>query len=251
MNPARQWYENWSTNADTHYALNLFKEIGGTDQHIAITQERIAQACFNAAHYKPELDPGHIYRNKIKTEKKQIKQLANAAYSLALSAKRNDKALSWAMDIAESHSGVRVTRANKPVPHEPMAHNLVAEKYFSSLAEALVGRLPELHGGPFLHRFTVGNLSFDKPIAAGRPVTTTTMLAFELAFYLRMHTAGYAGDSPQNGAPMPDYQSNPCYSIVAAFCSAVFAHELVGVKQIGHNVRKLEDVGLVDWPKGY
>ena len=162
-----------------------------------------------------------------------------------MSAKRNEKGFMWACTLAESTSGVRITRKEKP---GPMAHNLVVENYFSHLETALKGKLPELSGGPFLHRFTIGNLIFDKPILAGRPVTIETMLAFELAFYLRMHTAGRAKDGLQNGQRMPD-DGDPCYSVVAAFCSAVLDTSF-DAKSIGDKVRKLKHVGLTGWPKG-
>ena len=226
-------------------ALKSIKAIGGTDVDAAITHNRIALACFDAAHYKPELDPGQVYRKEIQAEKKKLDQLAMAAHVLALSAGRNEKGLMWACQIAESTSGVRITRIEKP---GRMPHHLVVEKYFLQLETALRGKLPELHGGPWLHRFTIGNLSYDRAISTGRPLTTETMLGFELAFYLRMHTAGRAKDSLQNGQGMPD-DGNPCYPVVAAFCSAVLgtSHD---AKQIGDKVRDLKSVGLTEWPKG-
>lgn len=162
---------------------------------------------------------------------------------LAQSAKRNDKALMWACGIAEITSGVRITRKEKP---SPMAHNLVVENYFLNLEKALRGRLPELDGGPFLPRFTVGNLIYEKPIKAGKPIKAETMLAFELAFYLRMHTAGRANDSTQYGQPMPK-DGDPCFQTVAAFCCAVFSTSF-DAKRIGDNVRYLNSAGLGNWP---
>ena len=160
-------------------ALKSIKAIGGTDVDAAITHNRIALACFDAAHYKPELDPGQVYRKEIQAEKKKLDQLAMAAHVLALSAGHNEKGLMWACQIAESTSGVRITRIEKP---GRMPHHLVVEKYFLQLETALRGKLPELHGGPWLHRFTIGNLSYDRAISTGRPLTTETMLGFELAF---------------------------------------------------------------------
>ncbi len=243
---AREWYQKWSSNPATHTALKLFKAISGTDAHVAITHHRIALACFDAAHYKPELDPGQIYRKEIQAEKKKLDQLTSAAHILALSAGHNEKGLMWACQIAESTSGVRITRIEKP---GPMALNLVVENYFSHLETALRGKLPEIHGGPWLHRSTIGNLSYNKAISAGRPVTIETMLGFELAFYLRMHTAGRAEDTIQNGQDMPD-DGNPYYPVVAAFCSAVCVTTSWDAKKIGDKVRDLKNVGLTEWPKG-
>lgn len=244
VNDMRKWYQDWSKKPATVTALEEFKAIEADVRSIDITHERIAIACFNAAHYKQELDPGQIYREKIRVEKKKLKQLQNAVHILALSAGRNEKGLMWACEIAESTSGVRITRKEKP---EPMALNLVVEKYFSHLEEALKDKLPELDGGPWLKKFIIGNLIYDKAISRGRKVTAETMLAFELAFYLRMHTAGRAEDSYMTGQPMPD-DGDPCYPVVGGFCNAVF--DLQGEwdpKQIGDNVRDLKYVGLTRW----
>jgi hypothetical protein len=69
--------------------------------------------------------------------------------------------------------------------------------WFNELEQRLKKEMPELHGGPFLHRFTFGNLHFKAAIEAGRKPEVSTMLAFELVFYLRMFTAGRAADSWQ------------------------------------------------------
>lgn len=188
---ARNWYLEWRDGSAARKALKLLADIGGKETHIDITRERVARACFSAYSYQPQIDPGEIYRNKVQAEKKLKGMLARSARILALSSKRNDKSLSWAMSIAETSSGAGIRRSGT---HKPMPQNLVVAEYFSQLAAALNEPLPELDGGPFLEKFTVGNLIFDKAITSGRPVTTATMLAFELAFYFRMHTAGYAED---------------------------------------------------------
>ncbi len=239
-----KWYQDWSNKPATQTALNKFKEIVGDTRSITITQKRIVIACFNAAHYKPEHDPGEKYRKAIQEEKNRITNLKKAARVLAQSAERNDIALSWAHEIADNASGVRITRYDHS---EPKAHHLVMHDYFAELEKALKGKLPEIDGGPFLYKFTKGNLIFDKPISRGRKVTAETMLAYELSFYLRMHTAGRAEDSIQNGQRMPDDEKgDPCFPIVAAFCNAVFENGW-DAKQIGDNVRDLKKVGLTDW----
>lgn len=149
----------------------------------------------------------------------------------------------WACAFAEQDSGIRITRNDHT---EPMKHHLVLEKYFSALETALNNPLPELHGGPFLHKFTIGNLVLNDPIQRGRPITPVTMLAYELAFYLRMHTAGRAKDSYQSSQAMPT-DGEPCFHIVAHFCCAVFGSRWDDSKQIGDNVRALKDVGLTKW----
>jgi hypothetical protein len=238
---ARAWYRDWRGAART--ALKLLNSVGGAAADLAITQERVAGACFNATHYNPKLDPGEIYRAQMAVEKKRLNQLQKAAHVLALSAGREDKALIWAHSFAENDSGVRITRKEH---NEPMAQHLVMQNYFSHLEAALKGKLPELDGGPFLHRCTKGNLLFDKPIKSGRRVDVETMLAFELAIYLRMHTAGRAWGSWQAGMRMPAY-GEPCFPVVAAFVAATLGGTW-DAKQIGDNTRALKAVGLLsEW----
>ena len=79
----------------------------------------------------------------------------------------------------------------------------------------------------------------------GRPITIETMLAFELAFYLRMYTAGNAFDGIRSGQAMPK-NGDPCFPIVAKFCSAVLGTSW-DAKKIGDNVRGLKNVGLIAW----
>ncbi len=139
--------------------------------------------------------------------------------------------------------GIAITRNDKL---QPMAQQRVEATYFEALSEALKGPLPELDGGPFLRRFTVGNLVYPDAISAGRPTATTTMLAFELAFYLRMLTALRAEDGLQAGQTMPS-DGKPCYELVQAFCGAVFTHA-PDAKQTAKNVTALKNVGLTEWP---
>lgn len=236
------WYLEWSKKTATRTALKLFKELGARGNETIITQERIAIACFNAAHYDAARDPGEVYRDKIQAEKKKLKQLQNAAHILAISAGHNDKVLSWAHDVADDKSGVRITRKDHSTPK---AHHLVMQDYFTQLEIALCGKLPEIHGGAFTHKFTKGNLFFDEPISRGRKITAETMLAFELSFYLRMYTAGRAHDGTQTGQHMPD-DGSPCFPVVASFCNAVFGGGWDG-KQVGDNVRAIKNAGLKSW----
>lgn len=124
-----RWDMAWRNKPATRRALALLDEIGGDEADKAITRNRIVVACFDAAHYNAEHDPGHIYRNRIKAEKKQRLRLINAARLFALSAERNDILLSEAMVLAESLSGVRLTRTEKT---GPMPHHMVAKFFFKS-----------------------------------------------------------------------------------------------------------------------
>lgn len=240
---AQKWFQEWCKEVDAKLALkSLEDDLINTNNDLSITRHRIILACFNAKNYKRELDPGEEYRQKLQEERSRLDLLIKAAHTLKLSAQRNDKSLMWACVFAEQDSEIRITRNDHT---EPMNHNLVVEKYFSALETALKGKLPEINGGPWLHRFTVGNLIFKNPIQQGRPITVETMLAYELAFYLRMHTAGRARDSWQNGQAMPT-DGKPCFNVVANFCNAAFGTTWDN-KQTGDKVRDLKNVGIAKW----
>lgn len=251
-----QWWSIQKKKPDIIQALDKFYDL--TDKYHAKpcnvsdsnrTLYRIVSACYQAAHYDHKKDPGLLYREKMKAENAQREELAKAALVLAMSAKRGDKSLSWAMQIAEEKSGVRVTRKDHS---EKMALNAVAHKYFSALSDAFIGKLPELDGGPFLHRFTIGNLTFDKPLGgAGSPIEPVSMLAFELTFYLRMYTAGRAQDSLQNGQKMTDAtgttEGKPCAGVVAAFCNATLGTKLAE-ENIKNRLKQIpKSAGITDW----
>lgn len=123
-----------------------------------------------------------------------------------------------------------------------------AARFFGALERSLSGKLPEVHGGPFVGRFTVGNLWYQGPIGPRRPIEPVTMLAFEIAFYLRMHTAARAQDSWQTAQAMPS-DGRPCMPVVAAFCTAALGVPVYAGK-LGDRLRKLSrDVGLGEWPQ--
>lgn len=257
----RMWYLDWCKKPATTTALDGFRAIDSDARSIDITQVRIVRACFNAAHYKLELDPGEIYRAEIAKQRREMPKLQKAAKTLAEAALQNHRGLDWASAIAVYNSGLCIApisqseldlidanpAANIHINREPRNGHLGMYDYFSHLEKALKGKLPEIHGGPFTYKSSKGNLSFNKHISRGKKITTETMLAFELAFYLRMHTAGRADDGWQNGQSMPD-DGNPCFHIVALFCDAVF--DLKGnyePNQIGDKVRDLKNAGLTEW----
>ena len=240
----RDWYTRWRNTSRKHSgALALLSDVEGKERDQIITLERIVQACYAAAHYNRDNDPGARYRDALRVEKLRLSQLSNAAHVLRIAAERGDKSLGWAAEFAENESGVRITRAKKP---EPEKWHAVAARYFKSLETALDGSLPEIHGGPFLHRFTAGNMIFTDAIKAGRPVEVSTMLAFELVFYMRMLTAGRAGDSTQTGQ-QPPHDGKPCLPVVAALVNEVLG-TTIDAKMIEGVLRRHTRTGLGDWP---
>jgi len=240
----QEWYARWCNASHKRTgALALLSQVAGSDRDRVITLERIIRTCYAAAHYNRESDPGAQYREALRVEKKRLFQLSKAAHVLRMAAERGDKSLGWAAQFAESNSAVRITRVDHS---EPQKWHLVAARYFKALKSALDGRLPEIHGGPFTGHFTIGNMIFNEPIKAGRPVEVSTMLAFELTFYMRMLTAGRAGDSTQNGQHMPS-DGRPCLPVVAALVSESL-QITIDAKMIEDALRRHTRTGLGEWP---
>ncbi len=242
------WFAEWGAFRDkpaTRKAMTAFDELKGSERDRCITLNRIMGACFSAMKYKPESDPGHEYRSEMAAQRKAVASLAKAARVLAKACERDDRAMVWALPGGANVLGVKLTRPNDG--HETPICKMGAA-FFSELESSLTGKLPELNGGPFMSRFTLGNLHFEKPLKAGRPVEVASMLAFELAFYLRMFTEGRAGDVLQTAQPMPK-DGKPCAQVIAAFCNAALATSL-STEQVTDRLGKLPlDVGLCSWPE--
>lgn len=241
---ARSWWDDFRRSRAGGRAVDEFEECGGSEQERLITLNRIAIACFNASIYDPETDPGELYRASVVEARREVKALAKCARQLANAAERDLLGFDWAVIKAEE-SGARLRSGDGG----KIAMSELAHRFFRGLEHALEGRLPELHGGPWARRFTVGNLQSTKPIASKVPTETATMLAFELCFYLRMHTAGRATDSAQLGQLMPA-DGRPCMPLVAQFVNATLGTSHDG-KSLGDRLRKQRDagpMGLGDWP---
>lgn len=119
--------------------------------------------------------------------------------------------------------------------------------FFDCLAAELDGTLPELHGGPWLHRFTVANLHFEKPRVSGAPLKVETPLLFELTLHLRNLSAGRAGHIFQSGDRMPS-DGRPHFNVAAAFVRAALGLPLTGPQAASRLKSLPADVGLMSWP---
>lgn len=242
------WSGDWATWRDkpaTRKAMDCFDQLGGSEMDRYITLNRIVPACLQAMRYEPKHDPGQKYRDKLATERQTVHELERAARTLAKACERNSQAMKWCLPGGANELGVRLSR---PHDGEKIEVQKMGAVWFAELAAALSGTLPELHGGPWFNLFTLGNLHFEKPLKSGRPVEVTSMLAFELAFYLRMFTAGRANNVWSSGQRMPKY-GKPCTHVVAAFCNATL-NTYTDAKQVADRLRKLPDgVGLIHWQK--
>lgn len=234
MKPA-EWWAKLDRSREGRAALRAFERIRADDVDRAITLERIARACYLAATYAPNDDPAVKRRAALRAARsRELAQLSRAARTLAKAWERNAPGLVWAAGEAQIQSG-----------HD---QKWIDERYFSALANALEGKLPEVHGGPWLHRFTVGNLRFEKAIGRGVAIGVETMLGFEIVFYLRMLTAGQAKDSTQRGQRMPA-GGRPHHDVAAAFVRAALRDSRVETRTLADRLRKLPaDIGLMAWP---
>lgn len=249
---AKEWRDSWPgefgkwrDKAGTRQALTEFDKLKGSEDDRAKTLGRIATACLSAMQYRPERDPGEIYRKKLAAQRKGLSQLSTAARTLAKACERGDTAMMWALPGGNNDLSASLGR-----PHDGQSIDVlkIGHAWFSELENTLKNKLPELHGGPWFHRFTAGNLHFKEAISVGRKIEVSTMLAFELAFYMRMFTEGRAGDVLQSAQTMPT-DGKPCYSIVALFCNTTLKTE-ISDKQLTSRMGKLPaGIGLMDWPK--
>ena len=251
---AKEWRDAWTGEAGrwrdkkaTRAALQAFDRINASELDRVRTLKRIADACIDAQHYQPDADPGVKYRRAMSEQRHKTKlaNLAAAAHTLAMACERADRAMFYALPGGDNALQVRLAR-----PHDDQLVDVMkmGAAWFNELEQRLKKEMPELHGGPFLHRFTFGNLHFDAAIEAGRKPEVSTMLAFELVFYLRMFTAGRAADSWQVGQDMPK-DGEPCYKLAAMFCNATLGSQLDD-GQIEDRLRHLSPgIGLQPWPK--
>jgi hypothetical protein len=249
---AKEWRNAWTGEAGrwrdkkaTRAALHAFDQLNASELDRMRTLKRIADACIDAQRYKPDADPGVNYRLSMSEQRDKVANLAAAAHTLAMACERADRAMLWSLDGGSNALQVRLAR-----PHDGQLVDVMkmGAAWFNELEQRLQTEMPELHGGPWYHHFTVGNLHFDAAIKAGRKIDVSTMLAFELVVYLRMFTAGRAGDIRSSKQRMPTY-GKPCNELAALFCNATLGSHVTG-KQIADRLRKLPPgVGYTSWPK--
>lgn len=239
-------WAKWRDQPATRKALVAFDALGGGELDRCKTLARVAEACMHAARYKTKGDPGVIFREQMAGQRKKLAELARAANTLAKSCERNDEAMLWAISSARQND-LQVDLAR---PHDGRTVEIreMGAAWFGALAGAFKGTMPQLHGGPWLRLYSVGNLHFDKPLKAGRPIDVCTMLAFELTINLRLLTAGKGRDIRCSGQRMPDY-GRPCGNVAALFCNATL-HTTMDARQVADRLRRLgRGVKWMPWPE--
>jgi hypothetical protein len=227
--PFGPWWERTCDTKAGRKALQEFDSIRGAEvRGDAATLWRIANACYFASTYDSRHDPGELYRKQVREARSKLGGMARAARVLKNGFGSGVPGVGWALVAACGE--LKMWAA-----------------FFGSLEMSLNGRLPELHGGPFFHRFTVANLHFNKPRTSGAPLKPETPLLFELTTELRHMSAGRPGHVWQTGAPMPS-DGRPNYAVSCAFVKAALGVELTDA-QAKSRLRSLPaDVGRCRWP---
>ena len=204
---------------------------------------------FEAVRYAVQLrtavDSGAAWRRDAADTRERLPTLADAADNLARGLRARRLGVEWALEAAMNRT--RIGSLN--TEYQRRLHTMWAE-FFGVLADELRKPLPEVHGGPYLGRFTAGNLLYPRAIEDGRPVTTETMLAFGLAFHVRRWRLGRIHlDSWQPGQTMPRVaMPREGWQTVAAWVRAVLSCEL-DANQLRDRIRELPSgVGLMPWP---
>jgi hypothetical protein len=209
----------------------------------ARTMYAMACACYFAATYERAADPGELYRAQLSAARMRAVDLAASARDLAQGFGAGHPGLVWALSGASAAAGVGNIG---PEPREVAA---MWSGFFAALSDALRGPLPELHGGPWFHLYTVANLHFPEAKGIGRPVAEETPLVFELAFHLRRWAGGTCRDVIQSAQPMPrGKMSAERWQVAVEFLRATLKVRLTA-EQVRSRLRGLPaGVGLMAWP---
>jgi hypothetical protein len=251
---AKEWRDAWQGEAATwrdkrgvRAALVRCDQIKASEQDRARTLKRIADACIEAAHYRPDADPGPKFRKAMRETRDKVPDMAAAARTLAKACECADRAMMFALPGGNNALQVSLAR-----PHDGQRIEItkMGAAWFTELEQGLKEWFNALEQRPkkrSLGLHQVGNLLVPKSIGAGRKIDVSTMLAFELVYYLRMFTAGRAAHIVSS-LPMPK-DGKPCYDLAAMFCNATLGSNL-DARQVADRLRKLPaGVRLVRWPK--
>lgn len=242
----------------------------GSVNNDVTTLWRLARACHGAINWSKQQDPGNRYRGRIASARRGRERLAYHARQLANGFEGWPPGLHWALRSAALRAGVgdirdKLRKELKALParvpeaeraksaawlrlDEKRSIAVMWPTFFRNLAEELRKKLPEIDGGPWLHLYTIGNLHYSKRIEGHVP-DLTTMLAFELTFYLRRWSLGQADHVWASGTRMPK-GGKPHNDVAASFINAVLIlrPQLTG-EHLGNRLKRLpRDIGLIAWP---
>lgn len=242
----------------------------GSVNNDVTTLWRLARACHSAINWSKQQDPGSRYRGRISRARREQERLAYHARQLAKGFEGWPPGLRWAIRSAALRAGVgdirdKLRKELKALPahvpeaeraqtaarlrlHEKRSIAVMWPTFFRDLSEELQKKLPEIDGGPWLHLYTIGNLSYSKRIEGHVP-DLATMLAFELTFHLRRWSLGQVNHGWTTGTPMSK-GGKPHNDVAASFINSVLIlrSRLTG-EQLGNRLKRLpKNIGLITWP---
>ncbi len=245
------WWDGWQADPAGKAALRQFDKVRPVQ---SFEQEewaneamralsRLARAGYLAAFYVRESDPGEAHREAIRAGRLRTEDTANLADELARVFRRNYPGFEHALAAAQQEAGVGNRR-----PASRLVRDVWPE-FFEALAKRLREPLPDLHGGPFLYHFTVGNLHFERRRKTGRPLDTATLLLFEVVFEIRLWGTRWQADSFQQPQPMPAAKMPAGgYELAAAWARAALDAQCTAA-QVRERLRTLPaGTGLMGWP---
>lgn len=244
----RDWLRRFNDSDDARRALDALADVARfgskqprPGQRIEVLALGALKACYFASQYKAADDPGWRYRRQMAAERKNLTSIADAAAELRALLAKNPKATRWAFPREYS------LRRRDGMERQKPSTNLLL--FLNQYEHNLRGRLPELHGGPWLHRFTFACLHYKeaKEGLQARMPDVAGALLFNLASLLRVWTGGTTtyqvpGSMPSDG--------RPCYEVAAALASATLGVQGINARTAQTRVESLQrsGAGLAGWP---
>lgn len=219
----------------------LRKRKENPDHPFSLLVFRFLSACYLAANFDPKDDPGRKYRKEIASNRNAKDSVAGAARKLRTLLKKNERLLFW-VTLGTSYS---LRKRNTDGGQRPDDNLLGLLAEIESLVE---GEMPELDGGPFLHRRTYACLYYNVDRALKSAPSLETALLFNLVFFLRKWTA-HGTTFYSAGEKMPK-DGRACYAVAASFVNATFEKEISdrAARTMIESIIKLGNPGLMHWP---
>lgn len=247
--PFPEWLRRHNDSDNFRRALDALSEIARfgpkKEQFIELLARACVEVCYFASQYRVADDPGVQYRARLAAERKNVAAIADAVANLRKLLAKNPTAAMWARPLGYSLRRRETDAGNEY--HDGDA-NLLA--FLMEYESNLRGRLPELHGGPFLDRSTFACLHYEaaREGQQARMPDVAAALLFNLTFLVRKWTA-HGTTIYQSGEPMPD-GGRPCYAVAAALAAATLGVDGINARTARTRVLALQASGasLLEWP---
>ncbi len=191
----------------------------------------VMRSCYFASQFKPGDDPGTRYRARIRAEREALPAIRDAAARLRKLLEANPSVALWGNWGSGSRARIVDTIA--------------------AFERRISGDLPELHGGPWLYRFTFGCLHYTSPREGrrARAPDVAGALLVDLVAHFRDWTC--TGHPPVRGSghPLPT-TGRPCYRVAALLATAALGVGSITERAARTRVEALAASGvtLIRWP---